>query len=92
MEDAGTAAVMLTQNVSTSADIRIIANWISGGGCSINVDEKGRGPIQGLLVSNNVFGASAVTGCAVLVPTSSPVVMVDNVWADSGRTVEVTRP
>ena len=92
LNDAENAAVMITQNVAGTSDVDINANWISGGGCSINVDEKGRGPIQGLVISNNVFGTSQVQGCAVLVPTSTPVTLVGNVWAESGRLVAVTRP
>ena len=31
-------------------------NWADGGGCTINLAEKGKGPFQGVTITNNTFG------------------------------------
>lgn len=85
------AVVMITQNYARSQDISIIDNVISGGGCSINLSEKGQGPIQNTLVQDNEFGATRVNGCAVIAPPTSPVRMVNNIWSATGASVGVTR-
>ncbi|HYP44809.1 MAG TPA: hypothetical protein VEQ66_06395 [Propionibacteriaceae bacterium] len=51
-----TSALMITPNVGPVADVVIDANWLDGGGTSLNVSEKGRGAIRGLAVTNNRFG------------------------------------
>lgn len=90
MEDAHNAAVMITQNAGVSGNISILSNFISEGACSINIAEKGRGPIQNVTVGQNVFWPPQYAGCAVKVSHSSLPNMVGNRWADTGATVTVT--
>jgi hypothetical protein len=89
-EDAHNAAVMITQNYARSSDILITGNQLSGGGCTINLSEKGRGPI-GATVIGNRFGPSRYAGCAVIAPDSSVPVMRDNTFTGTGAPVLPTR-
>ena len=61
---------MITQNYARSSGILISDNYLSGGGCTINLSEKGRGPIRATVVGNR-FGPSRYAGCAVIAPDSS---------------------
>jgi hypothetical protein len=90
MEGAFNAAIMITQNYSRTSGVRVIGNAISGGGCSINLSEKGKGPILDMLLKDNVFGASRLDRCAVIAaPTSTPT-MRNNTYRD-GSIVTVRR-
>lgn len=91
LEGATGSAIIITQNYSRSENIRILDSFISGGSCSVNLTEKGQGPIQNVLVQGNEFGPSSIRGCAVIAPSTSPVTMVDNVWKGTGLPVGVSR-
>ncbi len=81
---------MVTQNVTRSSPIRVIGNRMSGGGCTINLSEKGKGPIVDFLVQDNTFGASRVDRCAVIAPPTSTPTMRNNFYLD-GTPVTVRR-
>ena len=91
MEGAGNAAIMVTQNVARTREVTVSGNWISGGWCSINLSEKGKGPIEAFVVQNNEFGPSDKYECGVIAPPTSAVTMINNVYAQSGDVVTVTR-
>lgn len=91
LEGAFNAAVQVTQNYSRTQNVAVLDNAIAGGWCSINLSEKDRGPIRGFIVRGNEFGPSAMSGCGVIAPPSSPVQMVDNVYAGTELTVGVRR-
>jgi hypothetical protein len=85
MSGAHNAAIMITQNHSTTADVRIRANWMADGACTVNVDEKGRGSFQGVAISENRFDTGRYGDtCAMRLPASSPIVVTSNTWVDSG--------
>jgi hypothetical protein len=84
IEGAFNAGVMITQDQSRASDIRIVGNRLAGGGCTVNVSEKGKGPITGLVVQDNTFGSSRIADCGIIAPPSSPVSPSGNVWADGG--------
>jgi hypothetical protein len=91
-EGASNAAIMITQNVGTATDIRVIGNRLSGGDCTVNISEKGRGPIGSTFIGN-VFGASGIPNCAVVARDSSQPVMRDNTWEGTVQQIEVrSRP
>ena len=90
IEGSFNAAIMVTQNYARSSNIRISGNRISGGGCSINLSEKGKGPITGMTIENNVFGPSRVDNCAVIAPPTSTPTMRANTYRD-GTTVKVRK-
>jgi hypothetical protein len=51
-----TSALMVTPNVGPVATLLVDRNWFNGGGTSINFSEKGRGAMQGVVITNNRFG------------------------------------
>lgn len=85
------AAIQVTQNVARTREVTVNANWISEGWCSINLSEKGKGPIELFTVQNNKFGASRNYHCGVIAPTTSPITMTNNIYLDNGAQVTVTR-
>lgn len=88
-EEAHNAAVMITQNHSATREVEIVGNLLSGGGCTVNIDEKGRGPID-ITMRDNTFGPSRL-GCPVIGPASSAPRMEDNVSADTSQQVVARR-
>ncbi|MCW4384739.1 right-handed parallel beta-helix repeat-containing protein [Salinibacterium sp. SYSU T00001] len=83
------AAVQITQDRDVVSNVTISGNKISGGGCTVNVAEKGRGPIAGLTVSRNVFGTSRFT-CHMLVPPTTPL-LGDGNTVEGGGALKVVR-
>jgi len=78
---------MVTPNTGVVSDAQIVGNWLDNGGCTVNISEKGRGPIHGLVVKDNRFGrATSVLDCAVIMPATTAAVAVTtgNVWDDTG--------
>jgi len=76
------AALMVTQDQGRVSNVRLSNNWIGDGGCTVNVAEKGKGAIQGLKVTDNIFGGSRF-GCSMLIPPTTPVYDKGNVKADT---------
>ena len=91
LEGAYNAAMMITQNLARSREITVTGNWISGGWCTINLSEKGKGPIEAMTVQDNLFGTSRNYHCGIIAPTTSPVTMINNTFTDTGTQVTVTR-
>ena len=91
LEGAHNAAAMITQNYARGVNIQINDNILSGGQCTINVDEKGRGPI-GLTIKNNRFGTSGKADCGILAPKTSVGDWPRNVWLATGTPVRVRNP
>jgi hypothetical protein len=90
MDGAHNAAIMVTQDYSLTANLRVIGNSIAGGSCSMNVAESNKGGISGIVVQDNVFGASRISRCAVIAPVTSTPTMRNNVYTD-GSTVTVRK-
>jgi hypothetical protein len=91
MEGAYNAALMVTQNWGRSSGIRLVGNYLTGGGCIVNLSEKGKGPITNVSLESNVFGTSRVANCGVIAaPTSTPR-MANNIWEATGQPVVVRR-
>ncbi len=91
LEESDNAAVMVTQNVALTSNLRINDNWIAGGACSMNISDKGKGPIQGLAISNNRLSQPYYVNCGVKSPGTSPIAMTNNIWVATGATVVITR-
>jgi predicted xylan-binding protein with Ca-dependent carbohydrate-binding module len=87
IEGAHNAGLMVTQNYARSSGIRLVGNWIGGGGCTVNLAEKGKGPITDVLIQDNRFGPSRVANCGVIAPPTSTPRMVNNVYAQTGAPV-----
>ncbi len=92
MESTHNAAVQVTQDTGQVANLRIERNRISHGGCSLNLAQKTRGPLQGTTITGNVFTKTQTyAGCAMIIDTPSvPLLTVaDNTWVD-GAAAKVT--
>ncbi|MBF0672783.1 MAG: right-handed parallel beta-helix repeat-containing protein [Salinibacterium sp.] len=83
---AHNAAVQITQDRGRVGNVTIKDNHISGGGCSINVAEKGKGAIAGLTIEGNVFGKSRFN-CNMLVPPTTKLVNVANTTLEGALTL-----
>jgi predicted xylan-binding protein with Ca-dependent carbohydrate-binding module len=91
IEGAWNAAWMITQNWARSSNMRMIGNWIGGGGCTVNFSEKGKGPILDVLIQDNIFGTSRLANCGVIAPPTSRPTMVNNVFEGTNTPVTVRR-
>jgi hypothetical protein len=89
LEGAYNTAIMVTQDVSRTAKVQVTGNWLSGGGCTVNLSEKGKGPIEDFRLSHNRFGGQRLTGCAVIAPPTSDVTLDGDVWDATGQRVVI---
>ena len=75
--------IQFTQDQGTVSDVTISGNWLDGGGCTVNLAEKGRGPFQGIAITDNTFGRDTrVASCAIISPTTTVVRAERNVFTD----------
>jgi hypothetical protein len=88
-EDAYNTAIMVTQDVSRTFDVHVSGNWLSDGGCTVNLSEKGKGPIEDFRLSHNRFGTQRLAGCAVIAPPTSDVTLDGDVWDATGKPVVI---
>ncbi len=85
------AAVMFSPGLGPISDAAFTGNWIDGGGCSVNIAEQGRGPMQGLVFRDNVFGRTTrVKNCAILAPLTTVPLLSGNTFTD-GAVVSVSK-
>lgn len=86
------AGVQITQSIRDVNGVTIRDNLLGGGGCTVNIAEKGRGPVQGVVIRDNRFlSDQRIDGCAIIRPTSTKVSHSGNVWDDTGRAVSISR-
>ncbi|EGD40559.1 right-handed parallel beta-helix repeat-containing protein [Nocardioides sp. WG-D5] len=86
------AGVQITQSIGDVSDVTIRDNLLGGGGCTVNVAEKSRGPIRGVEIRDNRFlSDQRIDGCAIIHPSSTKISHSGNVWDDTGRPVTLTR-
>lgn len=90
-EGSQNTAMMITQDYSRTSNVEVSGNWLSGGQCTVNLSEKGKGPIANFRVINNKFGKQGISGCAVIAPASSNVTMSGNVWEATGQPVSISK-
>ncbi|MER7557286.1 right-handed parallel beta-helix repeat-containing protein [Nocardioides sp. NPDC126508] len=91
-DGAYNAGVQITQSISDVSDVTIRDNLLGGGGCTVNIAEKSRGPIRDTVIRDNRFlSDQRVDGCAIIHPSSTKVTSSGNVWDDTGRPVTLTR-
>jgi Ca-dependent carbohydrate-binding module xylan-binding len=90
-EGANNTAMMITQNVARTTNVQVTGNWLSGGGCTINLSEKGKGPIGPFRLSGNKFGSQRLAGCAVIAPPTSDITLSGDVWAATGQLVTIKK-
>lgn len=86
------AGVQITQSIRDVDGVTIRDNLLGGGGCTVNIAEKGRGPVDGLVIRDNRFlSDQRIDGCAIIHPSSTKVNHSGNVWDDTGRPVALSR-
>jgi hypothetical protein len=86
---AWNAAIQVTQNYAVTSDLQISDNWLGGGGCTVNIHQKARGPIQGLVLKDNRFSRDSRLDCAVITPITTPLSAWNNVWADTQTPIRI---
>ncbi|MFS0885094.1 hypothetical protein [Aeromicrobium sp. 179-A 4D2 NHS] len=86
------AAIMMGQDHGVISKVNISANTIGGGACSVNIAEKGRGPLQGVSLTGNRFLPTQTKhlGCGVITERTTTPVLRSNTWLD-GSEVNVRR-
>jgi hypothetical protein len=92
IEGAHSSAFQTTQDRTVTSNITVTNNKIDGGACSVNIAYGSKyGPIQGITVSNNVFGTSQRHAkCAIIAPTTNTIANTNNTWLD-GTAVKISR-
>ena len=79
------AAIQVTQDRGVVSNLTLDGNWINDGACSVNLAQNKFGPVQGVVIKNNVFTRSQVhSGCAIIADNATiPQVSLNgNVWSD----------
>jgi len=82
LEGAYNVGILVAQNAGPTSKVTIENNRLSGGGCMVNLAEKGRGPITGVLIKGNVFGTIWIAKCAVISPVTTVPTLVGNTYTD----------
>jgi hypothetical protein len=89
MSGAHNAAIQVTQDYAVTQNLTIRDNWLGGGGCTVNIAQKARGPIQGLVLSDNRYSRDSRLDCAVIHPSATSISAWNNVWADTLTPVRI---
>ncbi len=66
IEGAHNAGIMITQDAGRTANVMIRDNFLDGGGCTLNLHDKGRGSFQNIDIVDNVFGANSKYNCQII--------------------------
>jgi hypothetical protein len=75
--------VQVTQDQGVVSNVTIDKNTMDGGGCTINLAEKGKGAFQGMKVTNNTFGRTTkIANCAIISPVTTTVSTSNNFFVD----------
>jgi hypothetical protein len=85
MDGYHNTAIMITQNASLITGVAMDGNELSGGQCTVNMAEKGKGPLQGVKLRSNKFGLNLTAGflCPVIYPVTTAVELTNNTWLSS---------
>ena len=85
------AAIQVTQDYTLTTSLTIAGNWLGNGGCSVNVAEKGKGPLQSLVMASNKFFRTSQFNCPAIIPTTTTITNTNNTYADNGATISLIR-
>jgi hypothetical protein len=73
---------------SSATDVRVEANWLDGGGCTLNFAHHDGRPLTGISVVDNRFGRGSYYECPILVSTLTTLTEnTGNVWDDIGQAI-----
>lgn len=82
------AALQVTQTTPVEGML-VDANWLDGGGCTMNLSHRGQSALT-LTVRGNRFGGDSLHfHCAILKSTQTTLLGDGNVWDDTGEPVPV---
>jgi hypothetical protein len=89
MDGYHNTAIMITQNASLITGVLMDSNQLSGGQCTVNMAEKGKGPLQGVKLRSNKFGLNLVSGwlCPLIYPKTTTLELTSNTWLSSGSLI-----
>jgi hypothetical protein len=91
IEGAWNAAIQVTQDRGRTGDLHITGNYLDGGMCTVNLAEKAYGPLQGVVITSNVFGRSTrVYDCAIVNPITTVLAHRSNYFTD-GTAIRVRK-
>ena len=83
MSGANNSAMQFTQDSGLVSNVQVVRNWLDGGACTINVAEKGKGPFQSLVMTDNTFGRdSRIANCPIVAPATTVIDAARNVFTD----------
>lgn len=83
IEGAFNTGIQFTQDQGIVSNVTVDQNYLDGGGCTINLAEKGKGPFQGITITNNTFGRDTKHyNCAIISPTTTKPVTANNYFVD----------
>jgi hypothetical protein len=83
IEDAYNATVMITQDQGKTSNVQLVGNWLNDSSCNLNIAEKGRGAVAGLVATNNTFGRDTRhKNCAMIAPKTTKISISGNVYTD----------
>jgi hypothetical protein len=86
------AVLQVTQDLGPVSNLSFTGNTVDDGFCTVNVSEKGRGPIVGMVIEDNRFGRNTShPNCAIIAPPTTQIQLKGNVYRDDGTEVVVTR-
>jgi hypothetical protein len=82
--------IQLTQDAGIVSNVSIGSNQLDGGGCTVNLAEKGKGAFQGISITDNKFGRhTKVVNCAIISPSTSHPVNKNNFYIPDNTPVTI---
>ena len=91
LEEGHNSAIQVTQDTAPTTDLVVSHNWIDGGGCSVNLSNKGLPTMSGITVDDNLFGRHQLfTGCAAIVTRATTLSQWNNTYEDNGTAIRLT--
>ena len=88
---ASGAAIQVTQDYSDVRNMLIQGNFLGGGGCSLNVAEKGGPALQQFRLLNNRFERTSTFNCPAIIARGTTFENRDNTWRDNGVAIPIQR-
>lgn len=85
------AAIQVTQDHAKTDDLLIEGNWLGGGQVSVNISQKPRGPITGVILRNNRFDRNQHLGKPGFYDAGTELTQTGNVWDDNGEPLTIRK-
>jgi len=83
LKDTYNAAIQVTQARGKVGNLVVEDSYLDNGGCTANLAQGSKGPLEGVVFRDNVFGnAQRIDGCGIIRPLTSNIVSENNVFVD----------